>query len=120
MVLGWVDRLRHQRVPAVGSDHDTRVLFLDPEYGYPLMYHSEVSGDTWPNQDDLAAEALGGVAALDARARFKRDYDGFRPNYLVVTDLESLEGQPDLQSLLAERAVVLRQTPEYRVYKFRY
>jgi hypothetical protein len=24
--LGWVDRLRHQRVPAVGSDHDTRVF----------------------------------------------------------------------------------------------
>jgi hypothetical protein len=100
------------------AEHNTRVLFLDPEYGYPLMYHSEVAGDTWPNQDDLAAEALGGESPLDARARFARDYAGFDPHYFVVTDLGSLEAQPDLQALLAERAVVVRRTPEYHVYKF--
>jgi hypothetical protein len=118
-VPGAEEELARYREIGQLADHDTRVLFLDPEYGYPLMYHSEVAGDTWPNQDDLAAEALGGAATIDARARFARDYNGFRPNYFVITDLGSLEGQPDLQSLLAERAVVLRQTPEYRVYKFR-
>jgi hypothetical protein len=98
--------------------HHTRVLFLDLEYGYPLMYHGELSGDAWPNQDDLAAEALGGRALLTARARFERDYADFDPRYFVVTDLESLDAQPDLQTLLAERAVVVRRAAGYSVYRF--
>jgi hypothetical protein len=101
------------------TEHHTRVLFLDLEYGYPLMYHSEVSGDAWPNQDDLAAEDLGGRAALDANARFARDYAGFKPRFFVVTDLESLDAQPDLKKLLAEQTEVVRQTPGYHVYKFK-
>jgi hypothetical protein len=100
------------------AEHATRVLFLDLEYGYPLMYHSEVSGDAWPNQDDLAAEALGGRPALDAEARFKRDYADFKPRFFIITDLESLDGQPDLKKLLAERTEVVRQTRGYHVYRF--
>jgi hypothetical protein len=101
------------------TEHDTRALFLDLEYGYPLMYHSEVSGDAWPNQDDLAAEDLGGRPALDANARFARDYADFKPRYFIVTDLESLDAQPDLKTLLAERTEVVRQTGGYHVYKFK-
>jgi hypothetical protein len=101
------------------AEHHTRVLFLDLEYGYPLMYHSEVSGDAWPNQDDLAAEDLGGRPALDATARFARDYAEFDPRFFIVTDLESLDAQPDLKALLAERTDVIRQTPRYHVYKFK-
>jgi hypothetical protein len=101
------------------AEHDTRVLFLDYEYGYPLMYHSEVSGDAWPNVDDLAAEDLGGRPALDAAARFARDYAGFKPRFFIVTDLDSLDAQPDLKALLAERTEVVRQTRGYHVYKFK-
>ena len=101
------------------AEHHTRVLFLDLEYGYPLMYHSEVSGDAWPNQDDLAAEDLGGRPAIDAKARFARDYAGFNPRFFIVTDLESLDAQPDLKALLAEQTEVVRQTPAYHVYRFK-
>lgn len=101
------------------AEHHTRVLFLDLEYGYPLMYHSEVSGDAWPNQDDLAAEDLGGRPALDAANRFARDYAAFNPRFFIVTDLESLDAQPDLKALLAERTDVVRQTAGYHVYKFK-
>jgi hypothetical protein len=100
------------------TEHDVKVLFLDYEYGYPLMYHAEVSGDTWPNQDDLAAEKLGGAETLTAEQRFERDYQDFGPKYFVITDLESLEGQPDLQALLAARATIVRRTNKYHVYKF--
>jgi hypothetical protein len=102
----------------VQTDHDTRVLFLDPEYGYPLMYHAEVAGDTWPNQDDLAAEALGGADALSAKDRYDRDYGGFNPHYFVITDLDSFEAQPDLQALLRERATLVSHDTHYRIYKF--
>jgi Dolichyl-phosphate-mannose-protein mannosyltransferase len=111
-------RLERYREIGALAEHDVRVLFLDLEYGYPLMYHSEVSGDAWPGQDDLAAEALGGAAPLDARARFERDYASFAPSFFIITDLESLDAQPDLKALLAERTIVVRQTRDYHVYKF--
>jgi 4-amino-4-deoxy-L-arabinose transferase-like glycosyltransferase len=100
------------------TGHDTRVVFLDAEYGYPLMYHGELSGDAWPNQDDLIAEALGNAPPIDARARFVRDYAGAGPRYFIATDLGSLDAQPDLQALLAERTVLVRRTADYQVYEF--
>jgi hypothetical protein len=111
----------YQRVyQEIGSlaDYSTRVLFLDPEYGYSLMYHAQLAGDTWPNQDDLAAEALDGRPVLDAEARFVRDYADWGPRYFVVTDIGSFNASPDLQRLLDRRAVPLRITNRYRVYEF--
>jgi Dolichyl-phosphate-mannose-protein mannosyltransferase len=97
---------------------DARVLFLDHEYGYPLMYHSAVSGDAWPSSDDLAAEALGGAQPVTAAERFARDFEGYNPHYFVATDLSSLEAQPDLLELLGARATLLAATPTYRIYRF--
>jgi len=98
--------------------HDARVLFLDHEYGYPLMYHSGVSGDSWPSSDDLAAEALGGASPIAADERFMRDFAGYAPHYFVATDLLSLDAQPDLQELLRARTALVAATPTYRVYRF--
>jgi dolichyl-phosphate-mannose-protein mannosyltransferase len=100
------------------TEHHTNVLFLDLAYGYPLMYHGELSGDYWPSSDDLNAEAIGDQKPISASERFKRDYAAFEPRYFVATDLASLKAQPDLQALLKERAVVVRQTATYHVYKF--
>lgn len=100
------------------AGHDLNVLFLDLEYGYPLMYHGHVSGDAWPTMDDLAAESLGGTAPIDADTRFARDYADFGPRYFVVTDLASFDAQPDLQRLLERRATLVKKTAAYRVYRF--
>jgi 4-amino-4-deoxy-L-arabinose transferase-like glycosyltransferase len=108
---------RYERIGEL-THHDERVLFLDLEYGYSLMYHGQLSGDSWPNADDLAAEALDGEPPIGARERFARDFAGFRPTYFVVTDLRSLEAEPDLRQLLAERTAVVEETATYRVYRF--
>ena len=100
------------------AEHDTRALFLDTEYGYALMYHGQISGDSWPNRDDLAAEAIDGRPAVDAETRFARDYADWAPNYFVVTDLASLDASPDLQAMLDRRATPVRITNHYRVYRF--
>jgi hypothetical protein len=117
-VPGAAAELERYREIGEITDHDTRVLFLDLEYGYPLMYHAEVSGDTWPGSDDLNAEALDGRPAINANTRFARDYEGFKPNYFVITDLDSLDAQPDLQALLNQRATLIHKAPRYRIYKF--
>jgi hypothetical protein len=99
--------------------HDTRALFLDTEYGYALMYHGQISGDSWPNRDDLAAEAIDGRPAVDAETRYLRDYGEWGPRYFVITDLGALEASPDLQNMLERRATAVRITDRYRVYRFK-
>jgi 4-amino-4-deoxy-L-arabinose transferase-like glycosyltransferase len=100
------------------TGHDRHVLFLDPEYGFSMMYHAEVSGDSWPNVDDLAAEKIDERPPIDADARFVRDYSWADPTYFIVTDLGSLDAEKDLQAMLAKRATLVRSTDRYRVYKF--
>jgi hypothetical protein len=107
----------YQRI-GEATQHDGRVLFLDLEYGYPLMYHAEVAGDTWPGVDDLEAERLDGRAAITASDRFARDYAGWKPRYFVVTDMESLAAEKDLQALLADKATLVDETRRHRVYRF--
>ena len=99
-------------------EHDTRALFLDTEYGFAMMYHGQVSGDSWPNRDDLAAEAIDGRTPVDAEARFVRDYEAWRPTYFIVTDMTSLAASPDLGALLDRRATPVRFTDLYRIYRF--
>lgn len=101
------------------AEHDTHVLFLDAEYGYSMMYHAQISGDAWPNVDDLAAEAIDERANIGAEERFERDYAANNPSYFVITDLGSLEAEKDLQELLKTRATPVRITSDYRVYKFK-
>ena len=101
------------------THHDPNVLFLDLEYGYSLMYHGQLSGDSWPNTDDLAAERLGGEAPISAQDRFERDYARGKPTYFVVTDLSSLREETDLRALLDQRVTVVEQAPTYHVYKFK-
>jgi hypothetical protein len=100
------------------AEHEVKALFLDTEYGYALMYHGEISGDSWPNQDDLAAEAFDGRAVVDAETRFDRDYADWGPRYFIATDLASFNASPDLQRLLDRRAMPVRITDRYRVYRF--
>ena len=110
---------RLERYAQIGAlaGHSTRVVFLDLEYGYPLMYHGEVSGDFWPNADDLAAESFAGTPPVDAETRFARDYADFAPTHFVVTDLESLSAQPDLERWLQKHAVPVRRTATDHVYE---
>lgn len=101
------------------AKHHTRTLFLDTEYGYPVMYHGQVAGDSWPSSDDLAAERLGAAPAINAEERFSRDFAKYGPAFFVVTDLRSLREQPDLQRWLSTHAEVVRQTARYHVYRIR-
>ena len=110
-------RVRQYEEIGALTGHTTHAVFLDADYGYPLMYHGEVSGDAWPGRDDLAAEALDGAETVDAGTRLARDYD-YGPTHFIVTDMASLDAQPDLGALLAARATLVRQTPAYAVYEF--
>jgi len=104
----------YQRIGEV-THHDGQIVFLDLEYGYPLMYHAEVAGDAWPGSDDLEAERLDGRPIRSASERLDTDYP--RPRYFVVTDLSSLNAQAELQALLAAKATLVDVTAFHRVYR---
>ena len=101
------------------AEHSPRMLFLDAAYGYALMYHAQVAGDSWPTLDDLNAERIDGAPAIGADARYERDFADYGPSYFVITDLESLRGEPDLAAMLARRADLVSAAPRYRVYRLR-
>ena len=107
----------YERIGQV-TGHDGRVVFLDLEYGYPLMYHAEIAGDAWPGVDDLEAERLDGRPTRPAAQRFEQDYAGMQPRYFVVTDFDSLEAEPELARLLAASATAIDETRRHRVYRF--
>ena len=93
------------------THHDPNVLFLDFHTATPSMYHGQLSGDSWPNTDDLAAERLGGEPpAITAQERFDRDYASGKPSYFVVTDLASLKAEADLRALLDDRDTAVEKT----------
>ena len=104
----------YQRIGAV-TNHDGRIIFLDPQYGYPLMYHAEVAGDAWPGIGDLEAERLDGRAIRSAIDRLHDDY--VRPHYFVVSDLASFKAQPELMALLAAEGTLIEETSRFRIYK---
>jgi hypothetical protein len=108
----------YERIGAL-THHDPHVLFLDLEYGYSLMYHGQLSGDSWPNVDDLAAEEMGGLQPLSAEERFERDYADFYPSYFVVTDLRSLNEEAGLRPFLEKRTTLVEQTADYAVFQFK-
>lgn len=99
------------------TGHSGKVIFLDTGYGYPLMYHAEIAGDAWPGVDDLEAERLDGRPSRTAVDRFNEDYAAIHPEYMVVTDMPSLEAQRDLQSLLSERATLIDATSRHKIYR---
>jgi hypothetical protein len=101
------------------TKHDPHVLFLDLEYGYSLMYHGQLSGDSWPNVDDLAAEQMGGLEPISAEERFERDYADFYPSYFIVTDMRSLNEEPGLRPFLDTRTTLVEQTPDFAVFQFK-
>lgn len=84
-------------------NHDAEALMLDPYYGYPLIYHGEVSGRVWPSGADLTAASLAGAPDVPAERRFAEAFAAFAPRYFIVTDLASYHGQPDLKSFLEAR-----------------
>ena len=101
------------------THHDPNVLFLDLRYGYSLMYHGQLSGDsgrtstTWPRNASAASRQSRPRSASSATTR------AASPRTSSSTDLASLKAEADLRALLDERVTVVEKTPTYHVYRFK-
>lgn len=117
----------YERVGEIVS-HDTRTVMLARGYGAALSYHGHLAGWAWPSAGDLSVNgALPSSSELPewarahvaAEARYQGSYADQSPSYFVITDLESLETQPDLQGFLRNRFRLVAAGPGYFIYDLR-
>jgi hypothetical protein len=96
--------------------HGSANVLLANYYAYPLKYYGEIDGVYWPLSFDARQKKLMGLeqpgaeerlAAMRAKARFR---------YFIVTDIQELHGQPDLERLLAAKFPVLAASNRYLIY----
>lgn len=80
--------------------HSSKTIFLAQDYGFPLMYYGELSGEAWPYWYDIRDEAVWGGAQQSTSERFHRMLAREQAEYFIVADLEEYARQRDLQQLL--------------------
>ena len=117
----------YERVGEIVS-HDTRTVMLARDYGAALSYHGHLAGWPWPSKGDLSVNgALPSSSELPewarahvaAEARYRASYADNTPSYFVITDLDSLETQPDLQRFLRDRFRLVARGSGYVIYDLR-
>ena len=112
---------------AVG--HNTRVVFLDYDFGTPLRYYAEISGWFWPQTEAMLYDRQTrkdrgpdgapqwNTLNLPAHERFQLFYADKKPEFFVVCRLlKELDLQPGLREFLAQFPVV-RQGARYVIYR---
>lgn len=97
-------------------NHSTRTVYLDSDYGLPLEYHGEISGEPWPLVSDLEWERLAGEEILSAEDRYKAWFSRESPEYFIVTDLQEFEQQKDLEKYLTANYPLLVNDETYLIY----
>ena len=108
---------------AIGAavEHSPQVIFLSEDWGTPLRYYGGLAGRYWPTRFEIQMYLPLGASGLvnsDAPARWQAlssAVGGAR--FFVVTDLDELSRQPDLQQLLTERFNLRKRTERYLVYE---
>ena len=91
---------------------------LARHYGKALMFYGETAGSYWPSRSDLVLDEASGKDVPDARQRLDTVIRSESPEYFVVTDLDALAAETELQDALDDYTV-LADTDSYRIYDLR-
>lgn len=79
--------------------HSTRTVMLAPAHGWPLRHDGRLSGSRWPFAVQLDRSLAPVQRELAAAERLDR-FVGAGATWFIVTDLEDLARQPELDDLL--------------------
>jgi hypothetical protein len=85
-------------------NHSRNTLFLEPEHGYPLEYHGQISGQAWPPASfQRREEQRFGEQEKSTEERFDTLYSQHSPEYFIITKpyLKDEEHE-DLRDFLTE------------------
>jgi len=101
---------RHSQLAATYQDigenvnHSRNTLFLEPEHGWPLEYHGQISGQAWPPASfQRQEERLSGEQEKSIEERFDILYSQYSPEYFIITrPYLKDEEHEDLRNFLTE------------------
>lgn len=96
-------------------NHSQRTVMLAYNYGNALKYHGVIGGKYWPWASDFRIKAMKNKDAHRGREKFDAFLARLNPEYFIVTALDELQRQPDLQEILRQYPL-LHQTEEYSIY----
>jgi 4-amino-4-deoxy-L-arabinose transferase-like glycosyltransferase len=97
--------------------HDKSVVEVSGDYGYRLAYFGWVNGTYWPSTMDVNVRELAGQSGPDFAAEFAQYAAG--KDLFVITSLDELNRQPELQKYLADHYPVQAQGEGYLIYNLR-
>jgi hypothetical protein len=131
---GWVRAQQERAASYVATfreigevvDHSRRTFVLfggslgrGPNYGFALMYHGRISGETWPLPTPIG-ERQEGKRGISTEELFSRRYRKHSPEYFIISrgwwEREETRG---LRTLLTENYPMAAQGDSYVVFDLR-
>ena len=101
-------------------DHSPRTLFWTTDYGESLKYHGWLSGEIWPNSEQILDEKqFEGRMEISPEERFSVMTSDYSPEYFIVADMENFEEQEDTKDLLTRRFPIIAQSDNFIVFDLR-
>lgn len=98
--------------------HSTRTVVLAPAHGWPLRHDGRLSGSGWPYAVQLDPSLTPVQRELAAAERLDR-LVGAGATWFIVTDLEDLARQPELEDLLRRVARLEAEDDGYAIFELR-
>jgi hypothetical protein len=107
-------------------DHSRRTFVLfggfqsrGPNYGFALMYHGRISGETWPLPTQIG-ERQEGERGISTEELFSRRYRKHSPEYFIISKgWWNREETKDLRAFLTDSFAVAAQGDTYIVFDLR-
>ena len=95
--------------------HSSRTVFVAYNYGLPLEYYGELTGDPWPVRIDDPFYRSPNEKERTVQERI--DALGYNPEYFVITQFDLLNRKHmDLKAYLNENCLLAARTDSYLVY----
>jgi hypothetical protein len=110
------------RAAGEAANHSMQVLALTQEWGTPLNYYGELFVRNYPSRFIIEMYSVmdnAGASVVPMTPAERVALYPFPIEYFIVTDLEELARQPDLQAYLQENGVVIAQNDLFQVYDLR-
>ncbi len=92
---------------------EDRIIGITQDYGYRFEYWGWHKIENWMSSSDFALRELDGQQ-FDMKAMFTEEIAG--KDYFLVTQMDELERQPQIQQYLVEGFPVFEQTEDYIIF----
>jgi len=127
VVADYEGRAATYREIGLAVHHSSHTIFLAPDWGWPLLYHGQLDGESGPSPGEKGTNKRG-RSTPSAEARLKALRSELSPEYFIVIkrftnygEEENWESQDykDLRRFVVKRFPVVAENDDYVVFDLR-